>query len=94
MSNLSKILHVAFLLPIRIHEPEPVHEILLITVNVLKLGTLSLCYQKRAEIHKMFVRIAKREDPDQTAYQFDLGLHCLSWHFRTYTVSHLYKVSL
>ena len=30
----------------------------------------------RAKINKMFVRIANREDPDQTAS--DLGLHCLS----------------
>ena len=29
-----------------------------------------------AEIHKMFVRTANREDPDQTASK--LGLHCLS----------------
>ena len=28
----------------------------------------------RAGFHKMLVRIAKREDPDQT----DLGLHCLT----------------
>ena len=28
----------------------------------------------RAEIHKMLVRIANREDPDQT----DLGMPCLS----------------
>ena len=46
----------------------------------------------------MLVRIANREDPDQTASfqkQFDLGLHCLSrllWqetrvrNFRTFTV--------
>ena len=31
----------------------------------------------RAKIHKMDVRIANREDPDQTASS-DLGLHCLS----------------
>ena len=30
----------------------------------------------RAGIHKMLVRIANSEDPDQK--QFDLGLHCLS----------------
>ena len=30
----------------------------------------------RAGINKMLVRIANREDPDQT--QSDLGLHCLS----------------
>ena len=31
-------------------------------------------------IHKIFVRTANREDPDQTASkkQSDLGLHCLS----------------
>ena len=60
---------------------------MLIIVNVLKFGTLSLCFQIRAEIHKMFVRNTKREDPDQTAYQSDLDLHCLSMHFRTFTVS-------
>ena len=46
----------------------------------------------KARIHKMLVRIANREDADQTA----LGLHCLSrpfWYvtsignFRTSTVS-------
>ena len=35
----------------------------------------------RAGIHKMLVRIANREDPDQTAEQSDLGLPCLSRHF-------------
>ena len=89
-----KILHVAFLLPVSIYEPEPAHEILLITVNVLKYGTLSFFfYQIRAEIHKMLEK-TKREDPDQTSYQSSLGLHCLSMHFRTFTVSHLYKVTL
>ena len=34
----------------------------------------------RAEIHKMFVRIAKREGPEQTTSS-ELGLHCLSGHF-------------
>ena len=35
----------------------------------------------RAEIDKMLVRIANREDPYQTASkeQSDLGLHCVSW---------------
>ena len=32
----------------------------------------------RAGIHKMLVRIANREDPDQTASQSDLHLGCLS----------------
>ena len=34
----------------------------------------------RAGIHKIFIRITNREDPDQTAFykQFVLGLHCLS----------------
>ena len=34
----------------------------------------------RAESHKMLVRIANMEDPNQTASeeQSDLGLHCLS----------------
>ena len=34
----------------------------------------------KAESHKMLVRKANREDPDQTAVQkqSDLGLHCLS----------------
>ena len=49
----------------------------------------------RAFIHKMLVRIANREDPDQTASSPDLGLHCLSRpfyqaisvvNFRTFTV--------
>ena len=48
----------------------------------------------RAGIRKMLVRIAKREDPDQTALkkQPDLGLCCLSGvatsvrNFRTFTV--------
>ena len=34
----------------------------------------------KAGIHKMLVRIAKREDPDQTASS-DLSLRCLSRHF-------------
>ena len=43
-----------------------------ITVNVLKFRTLfSFCSQIklvfRAVIHNMFIRIANREDPDQTA---------------------------
>ena len=46
----------------------------------------------KAGIHKMDVRIANREDPDQTAS--DLGMHCLSmlfwqatsvWNFRKFT---------
>ena len=43
------------------------------TVNVLKFWTLfSFCFSNKiwvikAGIHKMFVRIANREDPDQTA---------------------------
>ena len=46
----------------------------------------------RADVHKMLVRIANREDPFQSA---DLGLHCLSkpfWqanivqNFRTFSV--------
>ena len=37
----------------------------------------------RAGIDKKVVRIANREDPDQTAFQkqSDLGLHCLSRSF-------------
>ena len=37
----------------------------------------------RAGIHKMLVRIANREDPDQTSSpkQSDLGLLCLSMPF-------------
>ena len=50
---------------------------------ILKFRTffLSLFYNKmlviRAGIHKMHVRIANREDPDQTAFskQSDPGLH-------------------
>ena len=43
-----------------------------ITVNVLKFQTLFLSVLKhnvgfRARTHKMFVRMANREDPDQTA---------------------------
>ena len=54
----------------------------------------------RARIHKMIVRIANREDPDQTA---DLGLHCSSrpfWqttsvqNFRTFTVCAFNKLSV
>ena len=55
----------------------------------------------RAGIHKKLVRIANREDPDQTAFQkqSDLGLHCLSrffWqvtsvqNFRTFTVGRIH----
>ena len=50
----------------------------------------------------MLVRIANREDSDQTASsEADLGLHCLSRHFlevtsaqnfRTFTVSHLERI--
>ena len=55
------------------------------TVNFLKFRTFhSFCSQKKilviwADIHKMLVRIANREDPDQTALQkqSDLGLRCL-----------------
>ena len=32
----------------------------------------------RNGIHKKLVRIANREDPDQTASESDLGLPCLS----------------
>ena len=37
----------------------------------------------RAGIHKLLVRIATKEDPDQMLLQkhYDLGLHCLSRHF-------------
>ena len=38
-------------------------------------------YIIRAEILKMLVRITYRGDPDQTASESDLGLHCLSWPF-------------
>ena len=70
------------------------------TVNVLKFYTLfSFCSQikcwfSRAGIHKFFVRVANREDPDQS----DLGLPFLSrpfWqvpsvqNFRTFTVIYL-----
>ena len=37
----------------------------------------------RAGIHKMLVRIANGEDPDQTQKQSDLGLRCLSRLFGT-----------
>ena len=59
-------------------------------VNVLKFQTLFLFLFSnkmllfKTGIHKMLVRIANREDPDQTASfqkQSDLGLHCLSRHF-------------
>ena len=50
-----------------------------------KISNFSLSVLKilvfRAEVHNMLVRIANREDPDQTASanrQSDLGLHCLS----------------
>ena len=32
----------------------------------------------RVANHKMLARIANRKDPDQTASESDLGLHCLS----------------
>ena len=53
------------------------------TVNVLKFQTLFLPFSIkmlviRIGIRKMLVRIANREDPDQT----NLGLHCLSMHFQ------------
>ena len=67
---------------------------LVVTVNVLKFCTLiSFCSKKimviRAGIHKLLVRIANREDPDQTVSsvqtqirmlqkQSDLGLRSLS----------------
>ena len=45
-------------------------------VNVLKFSKLSTkTLVIRAGIHKMLVRIANWDDPDQTAS--DLGLHCL-----------------
>ena len=57
-------------------------------VNVLKLKKnlflfSNKVYVFRAGIHKMPVRIANKEDPDQTASQkqSDLGLPCLSWPF-------------
>ena len=49
-------------------------------INALKFQTLLFLFSKKMSIfragnHKMLVRIAKREDPDQ---QSDLGLYCLS----------------
>ena len=48
----------------------------------------------RAEFHKMFVRIANTEDPDQTASvlqkQSDLGLPCLSRPFVFEVLEHLF----
>ena len=41
-----------------------------------------------AETHKMLVRIANIEDPDQTASS-DLGLHCLSKTFLQATLEPL-----
>ena len=46
--------------------------VLAATVNVLKFQTLfTFCFQRkcviRAGIHKILLRIANREDPDQTA---------------------------
>ena len=47
-------------------------------VNVLKILTLlNKILDFRAGIHKMLVRIANRNDPDQT----NLGLHCLCMPF-------------
>ena len=38
------------------------------TVNVLKFQTLSTsCFQRKSRIHKIVVKVANREDPDQTA---------------------------
>ena len=55
------------------------------TINILKFQTFSLSVLKKmliiwADIDKILVRIANREDPDQTACQkqSDLGLRCLS----------------
>ena len=50
--------------------------------NVLKLCTFLFLFSNkmlviRAGIHKMLVRLANREDYDQS----DLGLHCSSRHF-------------
>ena len=38
------------------------------TVNVLKIFLFSINFFSRAGFNKMLVRIANREDPDQTAY--------------------------
>ena len=61
-------------------------------VNELKFEPFSFSVL-RADLHKMFVRIANREDPDQTASESsDLDLLCLSrpfwqatsvWNLRT-----------
>ena len=58
------------------------------TVNVLKFKPLSFLFSNkmlviRTGIYKIVVRIANREDPDQTATeevkkQSDLGLPCMS----------------
>ena len=66
-------------------------------VNVLKILNAFLFSNKmsvfRTGIHKLLVRLANREDPDQTAS--DLGLHWWSWsfwqatsdqNFRTFTI--------
>ena len=46
------------------------------------LNTFSLFSNKmlviRAAIHKMLVRIANMDGPDQTASESDLGVHCMS----------------
>ena len=62
------------------------YPIVIITVPILKFRTFSFLNSIkmlvfRAEINKMLVRIAYREDPDQTAS--DLGLRFLSGQFLT-----------
>ena len=67
-------------------------------LDILKFRTFFLLSNKvlvnRAGIHKMLVRTANGEDPDQTASASDLGMPCLSrpfWkatsvqNFRTFT---------
>ena len=70
-------------------------------LNVLKFRTLLSFYSQkmliiRAGTHKTHVRIANREDPDQTAdeeavIQSDLGLHCLSRPFWQATSTQNFK---
>ena len=49
----------------------------------------------RDGIHKMLVRIANREDLDQTATSdtADFGLHCLSRHFLQATIVQNFRTS-
>ena len=69
------------------------------TVNVLKFQTLfCFCSQIKIWLSGLNVRIANREDPDQTASvlqkQSDLGLPYLSWPFVFEVLEHFFLQTL